>query len=370
MNPKQKKVAIIGAGIAGLSAAYNLKKLNIDVKIFEKAPALTDTGLGFLIMSNGMETFEKMGIEDVLKKNGNIINNYISVDEKSNVLREAPLENCLAITRTNCIQAIYNELGSEFVSFGKEITNYSSNPGSDQKTLHFKDGSSYTVDILIGADGIRSNLRQDLFPDNPITLIREKEIVGVAIHPELSKKLGNTLYKVVDPENGLNMGLLPNKDGEIIWYIQFNEDKIQKPENTPSSLENFCKDVAIKLPKEFQEVISASDFDKTFLWAMADVKILPSFHKDDILLIGDAAHPVLAFTSQGVNSALEDSYLLADLLHNATDESVNELFTKFDEIRRPIIEKTLDGGRLLLDQFLHHEKYDNIFLPFVDIKVS
>ncbi len=371
MIPKKKKVAIVGAGIAGLSAAYNLKKQEgIEVKLFERANRLPDTGLGFLIMSNGMETFERMGIEKELSAAGNEINNYLSVNKNSEALEESALDNCLAISRSKCIQAVYDLLDKDIVVFGKEIINFTEEPGTDQKTLHFKDGTSYTADILIGADGLRSNLRSILFPNHEITIVKEKEIVGVAKHPELVKKFPNTLYKVVNPDKGVNMGLLPSLDGEIIWYIQFNEDKINKPENTPDSLKSFCNEIALDLPVEFQEVIEFSDFDRTYLWAMADVKILPSFHKNNILLIGDAAHPVLAFTSQGVNSALEDSYLIADLLKdNPTAKSI-DIFKKFDEIRRPVIEKTLNGGRLLLDQFLHHEKYSNIYLPFVDHKLS
>ncbi len=371
MDPKKKKIAIVGAGIAGLSAAYNFQSLaNVEVKLFEKAKSLPDTGLGFLIMSNGMETFAKMGIEKELKANGNVINNFISVDNNSRVLIESELDNCLAISRSNCIQAVCDQLNPENIHFNKEITKYSDVPGSNQKTLHFSDGSTYTADILIGADGLGSKLRKKLYPEHKINIVKEKEIVGFAHHPELFKKIGNSLFKLDNPKKGLNLGLLPTLDGQILWYMQFNEDKITKPENTPESLEKFCKEAVLGMPIEFQEVISHSDFQKAYLWAMADVKILPSFHKDGVLLIGDAAHPVLAFTSQGVNSALEDSYLLSNLLADNPDSEIIEIFEKFDSIRRPIIAKTLHGGRLLLDKFLNHDNRDNIYLPFVDQKFS
>ncbi len=366
MSLKQKRVAIIGAGIAGLSIAYNLKKLNINVMIFEKAPELRDNGLGFLIMDNGMGMFNQMGIEDIIKEKGNTIEKFVSVDKFSNILKDAPIDNCLAINRSSCINAVYEQLGEDSVSFNKEMISHSKVEGSDQKVLHFKDGSSYTADILIGADGISSKLRQSLFPNHPKTEIKEKEIVGVSYHPELVKKLGTTFYKVVNLEEGVNMGLLPSTNGEIIWFIQYNENKIPTPENTPEGLEKFSRNIALGFPLEFQEVIFESDFNKAFLWRMYDVDILPSFNKDGIILIGDAAHPLLSFTSQGVNSALEDAYVLANLLYNNLDVKAIEIFEKFDEIRRPIIQDAINGGRLILDQFLYPEKYSNFKVPFVE----
>ncbi len=371
MNLQKKKIAIIGAGIAGLSTAYNFKNSNdYEVTIFEKENSLPDTGLGFLIMSNGMETFEKMGIDNVLRSNGTVINNYLSVDNHENRIKESTLENCLAISRSNCIQSVYDLLDSNSVQFGKELIDYTSNNNFGQHTLHFKDGSSFTADLLIGADGIHSKIRNKLYPNHEIRIVKEKEIVGVVKHPELAKKIGNTLLKVVNPLKGINMGLLPSLNGELIWYIQLNEDKIQAPENTPVALEQFCKRMTSEMPDDFKQAINATDFETAYLWKMADVEIIPSFHKDGILLIGDAAHPVLAFTSQGVNSALEDSYLLANLLADGTNQDLKAAFDEFDKIRRPIISDTLEGGRQLLDQFLQPGKYNNIYIPFVDQKFS
>lgn len=370
MTSTQKKIAITGAGIAGLSLAYNLRKLNFEVKIFEQAPALTDTGLGFLIMSNGMEMFRKMGIEREMIDSGIEINYFKSVDHQSNSLKEKSIENCLSISRSKCIDAVYRELDKDVVCFDKEVSHYTNIENSNQKKLHFKDGSHYIADLIIAADGLNSNIRKQLYPNHPKIEVREKEIVGMAYHPELDKKLGNTMLKMENPKGGMNMGLLPFLNGKIIWYIQFNENKFDKPENNPESLKNFCVEICKNIPQEFKEVIHKSDFTRTFLWTMLDVEILPSFHKDNIMLIGDAAHPVLAFTSQGVNSALEDADLIAQLLGEYPEVTLKELYDRFDKIRKPVIESTLDGGRLLLDQFLYPEKYENFQVPFVDRKVE
>jgi 2-polyprenyl-6-methoxyphenol hydroxylase-like FAD-dependent oxidoreductase len=366
INLNQKKVAIIGAGIAGLSTAYNLQQLNIEVELYEKAPQLNDNGLGFLIMSNGMEMFEKMGLDSIVRKEGNVINNFVSIDRFSNKLKETHINNCLAINRSRCIHAVYNQLDKDAVIFGKELINYKNGTNGSAKELSFADGSTLKADIVIGADGINSRFRNQLFPNHPKREIPEKEVVGVAKHPELVKKLGNTFYKVVDLERGINMGLLPSTDDEVIWFIQFNETKIPIPENTPVDLEIFSRTIASHFPTEFQEIIDASDFTKAFLWRMYDVDLLPSFHKNGIVLVGDSAHPLLSFTSQGVNSALEDAYLLAKILNENPNEKVSALYDQFNDIRRPIIQEAIEEGRLILDQFLHPEKYSNFKVPFVE----
>jgi 2-polyprenyl-6-methoxyphenol hydroxylase-like FAD-dependent oxidoreductase len=84
------------------------------------------------------------------------------------------------------------------------------------------------------------------------------------------------------------------------------------------------------------------------------------------MLLGDSAHPLLSFTSQGASSALEDSYLLSQLLEDKSRFSnTSELYERFYQIRKPIINECIRGGRVLLEQFLYPEKYKKIDLPFV-----
>jgi 2-polyprenyl-6-methoxyphenol hydroxylase-like FAD-dependent oxidoreductase len=92
--------------------------------------------------------------------------------------------------------------------------------------------------------------------------------------------------------------------------------------------------------------------------------LLPAFHHKNILLLGDAAHPLLPFTSQGANSALEDAaYILTLLSNQQLDESMEDLFQRFYEIRKDAIQHHINEGDSLLEDFLNLTKVKKFKLP-------
>ena len=86
------------------------------------------------------------------------------------------------------------------------------------------------------------------------------------------------------------------------------------------------------------------------------------FHHENVVFLGDAAHPLIPFTSQGVTSALKDSYILTQLLLEEND--LQETFEKYEITRKPEIETHIKNGRILLEQFLLPlEKQSSYALP-------
>ena len=112
--------------------------------------------------------------------------------------------------------------------------------------------------------------------------------------------------------------------------MQFNQQTHPIENNKPDTLKKYALETTKNYPSVFKKAIEKSEFDKSFLWISERMDLLDSFHVDNVVLVGDAAHPLLALTSQGANSALEDAACLSSLLSKQkTDETIENIFKKY-----------------------------------------
>ena len=170
--------------------------------------------------------------------------------------------------------------------------------------------------------------------------------------------------KIVDVAAGQSTGLIPLNNGKYIWFIQFNQDTHPIHDNTPEALKQYAENTTENYPDWFNLVIKESDFNQAFLWTAHRMDILPAFHKSKVVLAGDAAHPLLALTSQGANSALEDAAFLLMLLANQQpNETIEDVFTSYYELRKKVIQHYIDEGDLLLQNFLNLPSDKNYKIP-------
>jgi 2-polyprenyl-6-methoxyphenol hydroxylase-like FAD-dependent oxidoreductase/predicted DsbA family dithiol-disulfide isomerase len=364
---EKTEVAIIGAGIAGLSLAIHLKKSGTRIRIIEKSAEFTSQGLGFLIMPNGIKMIREMGLEQEFLQKSNRIDHIRLLNLEGIALENRPIEPCYGISRQNCITILRNHLGADTIDFKKEIKGMHKGPSGRINELTLNDGSSLIPDLIVACDGGRSRLRKMMFPGCEFRKVQESELVCIVKAPELAARLGHTFLKVVCPELGFNMGIVHSGEGNLIWFIQINAKRQALPANDPVDIACFVRALKPSLPPDFQTAIELSDLNNVYLWEMHDMDLLPSFHKNGILLIGDSAHPLLSFTSQGASSAMEDGYFLAKLLREKhTYKNQNELYDAFYDSRKDAISHFIDGGRMLLDQFLHPENHETTNLPFLN----
>ena len=117
-------------------------------------------------------------------------------------------------------------------------------------------------------------------------------------------------------------------------------------------------------PHAFAQIIAHNDFSTSFLWISERMDLLPAFSFGSVALLGDAAHPLLAFTSQGANSALEDAACLAALLSRKQEEEpASEIFHRYYRKREPNIRRYIAEGDQLVEQFMNLKRDRNFQLP-------
>ncbi|MDW9382158.1 FAD-dependent monooxygenase [Chryseobacterium sp. JV558] len=341
-----KKIAVVGAGISGLSMANYLEKYKIDYHIYERRKKKDLAGHGFLIPQEGMEYLYQILDSDLLLQQGNFLTKYIQYSHTGKVLAEKQLNNVFAISRHSLIDLLSQNISPERITYEQTII-----PNDKQNgKLKLSDGTDIEADIVVISDGSKSRIRSSLFKDETMKLVRESEVVNIIQDKEIADSIENDFIKFHHDEGGLTFGILKLSADTILWYSQFDNEKYMINECSAENLRKYMLDVFENWHPLVPEIIQKSDYKNVHLWNVYELEKLNPFYKDNIVFIGDAAHPLIPFTSQGVTSALKDSFTLTKYL--VEEQNKTEAFRKYENQRKPEIEVHINNGRTLLNQFL------------------
>jgi len=165
-------ISIIGGGIGGLVTALCFDKLGIDYKLYEQANALKEIGAGIWLSPNALQVLEWIDLKLLkeIQNAGNTFDRILVADHKLEPLSDSKQEfgyTIMAIHRGKLQKILYAFAKHENIILAKEFKNYSENK-DHTCSVNFKDGTSILTTSIIGADGIKSSLRKQLFPKSKI----------------------------------------------------------------------------------------------------------------------------------------------------------------------------------------------------------
>jgi len=358
------KAVIIGSGIAGLMTANLLHRKNWEISIFDKRKILETMGLGFLIRSESIELINNMREEGAEKLPSTSIRQYNLFNEEEQQLKSVPLEDWNSIKREDIIKLLHRGLPLENITEGVSFSHFITESGKAIAAV-FEDGTVEYGDLFIGADGSNSAVRSQILKPVPFLDNEVMEVVCVVRNEglQISKDVF-TKFKMKDI--GLSFGYVPLTEGEFIWFMQYDQHYFKREfSKTKGDFKGFCAKIAEHFPQKVRNIIDQSDFSNAYLWKTKDFNLLPYFGKHNIVLVGDAAHLTLPFTSSGVNFAITDALLLVDLLEKHNDFKL--LNKDYYEQRAEEVAKTIELGRILKNQFLNndYQKNEDLILPLM-----
>lgn len=328
------KVAIVGGGVAGLTAAIGLRQLGIEATVYERVSILKGIGAGFGLAANAMQAFELLGLRQGVENIGHFLPSYNILDQHGNIL-VAPNTSSIsqnyqqrnfAIHRGELHHFLLQQLLPESVILGKEAVRLEQD--NNQVRIYFTDGEAIEADAVIIADGIKSKLRQQLVPSS------KPRYAGYTCWRAIIDNTGAVLTRSSEtwgPQG--RFGMTPLIGNKIYWYACIN---------AAANSTKFSTFTTRDLQRQFASYhkpitdILASTSDAQLLWNdIIDIKPLKSLAYGRVLLIGDAGHATTPNLGQGACQAIEDVAVLIDQLRETPD-----LPTAFERVSQRRLRRT------------------------------
>ncbi len=333
------KVAIVGGGIGGVTLAACLNKRGLDVHLFEQSSKFGEVGAGIQMTPNAVKVIKWLGGAEKLKEIGFLPQALTGRSwDKGDVSFSIPLaEECVRrygaefyhVHRADLHELLVSCLGSTQVYFNKRCVRLENE--LTQPKLYFEDGSEFEADVVVGADGVRSVIRHFLFGEEAPTFTGNMCYRAVVPYDEMPE--------FVTPEAAFWFGPKSHivtyyvKGGKAVNIVAVNETEewVMESWNTASSKEELLSDYKGWHPnvqKLFDSV------EEVYKWGLFDRDPMQKWSKGKVTLLGDAAHPMLPFLSQGAAMAIEDSYVLATVL-DALPHDLTLAFELYEKERLP-----------------------------------
>jgi len=358
------KIAIIGGGIAGFSIRILLNRAGYNVCISEREHGLPDRGNAFLLHPDGQKVINHYLGEDLSSvvpgKNVRHFNHYSTAGD---VIKDEDLMPWKCVKRRDFMSFLANQFPETRVYGGRVFSHFEYNEKRIAVKAVFENGDEEYADIFIGADGSNSKVREAIFGKTAYTKTEVKEVVGVTYHAEFAKKYDGIFTKYQDLEKGRAFGFIPSTENEVVWFFQYDISIDDLKSEMPDVMQAFCERNLADFPQPVKDLIAVNDYKTSYLWRTKDFDTLSSFHKNNVVLMGDAAHLSLPFASAGTTNALVDSQTLFECLEKY--KHYKHAFEEFYTLRNPHITLQLYYARKLKDQFLNPVEHPKFDIPLI-----
>ena len=348
----ENTVVVVGGGIAGLSFAVRYHQLGGRAEIYERGPHAHNGGIGFILLENGLKALERLVARAAVEHVGNKISDVELKDEHGKILLFQRMEHALGIKRKALLEILASFIPNDMIHIGKEFSHFDFDTNGLAKKAFFKHGEAVESVAFLGCDGIRSKVREKIFPDTSLEQVKVKEIVSIVHSPAIAGQLGCRFVKSHLNAGGLAVGCVPSGSDEVIWYLQFDATRYSFKDDTGAGRRMFAEHALARFPEPFPTLVRSTDFSTSYLWHNTYLNPVPSLYKNNVALVGDAGHAMLSFTSQGVSAAVEDAMLLAELLYDLPTAAWHLAFELYSIKRRNVVLSFLEQGIEIQENFL------------------
>jgi FAD-dependent urate hydroxylase len=367
------KVVILGGGIAGLCMGIYLHQNNIEVSVNERQVFAAVGGHAFLMHHDGIAVLKELIGEQDCVMPGRVVDTFIFRDPGGQVVTEQHLADWHCFKRTDLLECLRGLIPAEKL-VDNRIFSHFLYEGPKVIAAVFRNGDIEYGDLFIGADGANSVVRRAVLGEVAFMTGKVKEVVGIARHQQLAESFKGRFIKFQHPAKGLSFGMIPTSEAEVVWFMQYDPSAGDVPEDAeqrhseayPEMIRELCLNNLTDFPAEVQEILKQNDFTTSYIWNTRDFDLLPAFHSNNVVLIGDAAHVALPFTSAGTTNAMVDAKVLTESLLNNSDSQ--SAFKEYYRIRSVAVAHHIKLGRELRDAFLNPSAM--FALPLITAQVN
>src|SRR5436190_9265668 len=339
---RETRIAVIGAGLGGGTAAALLQREGFQVRLYEQARSFERIGAGIHVSANVVKVLRHLGAEQRLSEIGIHPDTFTSRQwDSGEVLFELPLGQTgeqkygagyITVHRHDLHAAILDRVQPGTIEFGKQLTDVK----LDRAVAHlqFGDGSVADADVVIGADGVNSKLRDAVAGPS------KSRFTGAVAHRALypSALLGGMEVRNCTKWWGPNSHIL-------IYYIEQSRQEIYlvtsaKGEWHSQAAFEFCtrEEVASSFERfhpEVRKVIETAP--QLTKWPILDIEPIDRWSEGNLVLLGDACHAMTPYMASGAAMAIEDAAVLARCLVQSDDCAT--AFALYQTTRMPRVSK-------------------------------
>jgi 2-polyprenyl-6-methoxyphenol hydroxylase-like FAD-dependent oxidoreductase len=328
-------VGIIGGGIGGFTTAVALHHFGIDVTIYERAEKIREHGAGMMLWANSARVINELSLLDEVLKYSGSTDNFFVRNKDGEILMDIATGDfdvpSICLPRANLLSTLVSAFPSEKV---KTSHDFQSLEQTEKEVLvKFSNGEVAKHDLIIGADGLRSRVREKVFgKDEPI--YRGYQIWrGIGEAEGMPENTSSETWG-----NGKRFGILNCGNKRFTWYaaVNFPKDHTDLPTGRKAEL----LEIFSGWHSPICELISSTPEDLIMKNGANDQVLLKSWTKNRVVLLGDSAHACTPNLGQGGGMAIEDAMVLAKSLYKEKDfKSALNLYEKLRKSRTKHIQQ-------------------------------
>lgn len=345
MSHRQLRIAIVGAGIAGLTLSAALRRHGMCSQVVEQAPLLTEVGAGVQLAPNAARVLHRLGLADHL---ASVAVRPAALEmrrwDDGRVLRRTELgDHCVdvygvpyyAVHRADLHRGLFELVRPGHIHLGLRCS--AVRETTDGVRLRFDNGATMPADVVIGADGIHSAVRDTLVADTPVfsghSIFRGLVPVDALPAPIEEPTVGIWLGP------GRHFVRYPVSSGRLVSFAATTPSPDWQAESWTA--EGRVADVVAQYEGWHPDVVGLLRAAPVVgQWALHDRPPIADCSAGHVAVIGDAAHPMLPFFAQGANQAVEDAAVLAGCLAEAHDaDDAPAALARYSALRRERVQR-------------------------------
>jgi salicylate hydroxylase len=353
MSGSTPRIAVLGAGIGGLTAAAALLGRGFDVDVYEQAGELREEGVGLHLGSNGSRILHRMGLAGELDRSAvRPAALEVRAFGDGRVLTRQPMGSAWAaehgapyytVQRTDLLRSLATLVPERHLHLSRRCTGFVEDAGGVR--LSFERGAEAEADVLVGADGVHSVVRRAVAgPETPLPS-GDVAYRGVVPFEEIPRLARDTMYVWAGPTSRLLA--YPVDSGRLLTFVAvLPEDGADARESWSAPGDVRTVSAALEgWEPAVREIVAA--IRTAGRWALRDRAPLDRWSTARVTLLGDAAHPMLPHHGQGANQAIEDAAALALCLSQAPPgpHGSGLALRRYELVRRPHTTRVQLGSR-------------------------